>query len=109
MDDNLRKIFEKWDNFKQTHTKLYMPERRALVLELYDRVRLELQDIATFRTDDQDTTMTIFITSDSFVTSDEIPALRNLIQYAHTFRAYIQDGRIVFDLWFSFWDWIPKP
>ncbi len=108
MDDNLRKIFEKWDEFKDTHTKLYLPERKEAILELYQRLQLELQEEATFTLEDQETFFTITITADSFLASDHSPVLRDLIHTANTFRANIQDGKIVLDLWFMCWDWIPR-
>lgn len=108
MDDNLKKIFEKWDEFKDTHVKMFLPERRKAILDLYDRLRLELRDEATFTLDDQQTCFTITVTAYSFIASDNAPALRAMIQNANVFRADIKDGRIVFDMWFMCWDWVAK-
>ena len=38
-----------------------------------------------------------------------ISALQQLIHQAHTFQADIRDGKIVFEMIFSFCDWIPRP
>ena len=108
MDDNLSKIFKKWDEFKDTHTKCFLPERRLAVFALYERVHAELVDEAAFTLDDQETSCTITITADSFVTSDDFPALRDMICNANAFRTYIRDEQVVLDMWFTFCDWIPN-
>ncbi|MBP3701800.1 MAG: hypothetical protein J6I64_07915 [Lachnospiraceae bacterium] len=108
MDNNLKRIFEKWDEFKQTHAQDYDPERRLEILDLYEQLQAELADDAVFTLDDHETTLSITIAADSFLSSTNFPALQELIHSAAAFRAEIQEDKIVFDMLFVFWDWIPQ-
>ena len=54
MGNNIDRLFQKWDEFQQTHTRIYSPELRSLVFSLYDRLQLELEGEAVFTLKDDD-------------------------------------------------------
>ena len=108
MGNDIDRLFQKWDEFQQTHTKVYSPELRSLVFSLYDDLRAELEDEAVFTLKDEGSMTTITISAESFLSDSQFPALQQLIREADTFQADIRDGQIVFELLFFFWNWVPN-
>ena len=109
MSKHMDKLFQALDDFQASHTKVYSPQLRSLVFSLYDRLMLELAEEAVFTLEDEGSMATITICADSFLSGDQFSALQQLIHQAHTFQADIRDGKIVFEMFFSFCDWIPRP
>ena len=108
MGNNIDRLFQKWDEFQQTHTRIYSPELRSLVFSLYDRLQLELEGEAVFTLKDEGSMTTITISAESFLSDSQFPTLQQLIREADTFEADIQDDKIVFELLFVFWNWVPN-
>ncbi len=108
MNHDINDIFKKWDEYIDTHTRQLLPDRKQKIMALLNRLKKELKSEATFSIEDQNTSFTIRIAADSFIASDDAPALRTLIQEANVFHTDIVDDQIVFDLWYMCWEWVEK-
>lgn len=101
-------FFQRLEAFTQANRRQFDPEDRLAVLELYDELVSQLAGEAHFTMEDRETSMKITITSKSFLSSTAFPALQDLIHMAATFEATIQGDHILFDFYFTFWEWVPK-
>ena len=109
MSKHMDKLLQALDDFQTSHTKVYAPQLRSLIFSLYDCLMSELAEDAVFTLEDEGSMATITIRADSFLSGEQFPALQQLIHQAHTFQAEIRDGQIVFEMFFSFCEWIPRP
>ena len=108
MNHRTEQFSQRLDAFFQSHHKQCYPENRLVILELYHELVSLLEGEAAFVMEDHETSMTITISAPSFLSSQDFPALQDLIHEATTFDARIQDGKIVFVLYFTFWKWVPN-
>lgn len=108
MDHHFDKFVRRLDTFFHDHYRQFYPEERVETLERYYELVNLLEEEAAFSLEDENTSLTITITAKTFLSSKDFPALQDLIHQATTFDAKIQDGNIVFTLYFTFWKWIPK-
>ena len=108
MDNNVNTLFEQWDQFKDSHLKLYTPERKKFLMDLCDRFRCECKD-ATVSVEDRQTFLVLHITAEFLLASDDLPTLKELIHQANVFQAEAADQKVTFHLGYQCWDWTEKP
>lgn len=108
MNHSLERFSQRLDQFFQSHHKQFYPEDRLVVIEFYDELASLLEGEADLTMTDRETSMDITITAASFLSSHDFPALQDLIHEASVFDARIQDGKILFQLHFDFWEYVPS-
>ena len=107
MDHDFDTLSQRLEHFTRSHRRQFYPEERTTVLKLYQELVILLEEEAVLTLEDRETSMHITITAKSFLSSKDFPFLQQLIHEAATFEAYINDGMIVFDFYFTFWKWVP--
>ena len=108
MNHSLERFSQRLDQFFQSHHKQFYPEDRLVVIEFYDELASLLEGEADLTMTDRESSMDITITAATFLSSDDFPALQDLIHEASVFDVRIQDGKILFQLHFDFWEYVPN-
>lgn len=109
MDKESEKIINAIEAFFSTHNKILLPDRKNLIKEQYELLKLEYAGNANFDLQESAESIDITISADSFLICDDGgSSLTVLIGTANMTRLHIIDNRIVCELWFRCWEWIDK-
>ena len=109
MSNGFERLMTRIEHFENTHTKVTLPERKALIQRQYERLMFELKDEADFSYLEEKTAVNLTITADSFLTCDDGGhSLNTLIGMANYSEIDIIDNHIVIHLWFRLWEWVDK-
>ena len=109
MDSGFKRILEKLEHFRNTHVKLQIPDRHALIKRYYERFIMEYEDEAKISIIEDKSGISIKITTSSIISCDEGGYSFNcLVGLANATSIETFNGTIVINLWFRLWEWIEK-
>ena len=109
MDSGLKRILEKLEQFKNSHVKLQLPNRRELIKQNYELFIMEYRDEANITILEDRDSISITIIANALTSCDMGGySFNRLIGLANTTSMVIQNEMIVIDLWFRLWEWIER-
>lgn len=109
MDKGYERLMASLKQYEDTHTKVALPERKALINTLYQLLGIEMEDYTDYAYSETESEITITITAEFFITCDDGGHNLNiLIGMANLSEINIVDNKIVIKLWFRLWEWVDK-
>ena len=109
MDNEFKRIIEKLEQFRSTHIKLQLPNRKMLIKQNCERFMLEYDGEANLAIIENKSEINITITADTLTSCDEGGYSFNcLVGLANVTNIDIVNGMLVIKLWYRLWDWIDK-
>lgn len=107
MTDGFKCIQKQMEEHADTHTRILLPERKALIRRQYELLASELEDEADFSYCEEADAVHLTITADSLLTCAESGQNFNfLMGLADCSEIRTEDSRIVVYLWFRCWKWV---
>lgn len=109
MDNGFRRLLDKLEQFRNTHIKMQLPDRHALIKQYYERFIIDYEDEATISIVEDKSGISIKIITTSIISCDDGGYSFNcLVGLANATSIEILNETIVVHLWFRLWEWIEK-